>query len=220
MIPVEKTNKTLGSEVEQIFAEMGCATPKITTDLTSEEKIEVISEKMAAILTTLGMDLSDPSLKETPRRVAKMYVNEVFSGLNPDNAPKCTAHPNHYKGMVIVRDIELHSMCEHHLMPMVGKVTIAYIPDELEVGLSKFNRIVNYCARRPQVQERLTTQIMEMVKHVTQSKNVAVVVDAEHFCVKARGVQDACSDTGTHLLSGDFLNDPAVRAEFFARVKG
>lgn len=220
MIPVEKTNVALGTEVEQVFAAANCATPKKENKFTSAEKIEIIADHMAEILTTLGMDLDDPSLRETPRRVAKMYVNEVFSGLSTANAPKCTAHPNHYKGMVVVRDIELHSMCEHHLMPMLGKVTIAYIPDQLEVGLSKFNRIVNYCARRPQVQERLTTQIMEMVKHVTQSENVAVVVDAEHFCVKARGVQDACSDTGTHLLSGEFMTDPSVRAEFFARVKG
>jgi GTP cyclohydrolase I len=169
----------------------------------------------------MGLNLEDDSLIDTPKRMAKMYINEIFYGLNYDNFPKATKVENKFKydEMVLERNIVVNSTCEHHLLPIVGSAFVAYIPTKPVVGLSKLNRIVDFFARRPQVQERLTAQISEALKFLLQTEDVAVVIEAEHLCVKTRGVIDPCSDTITSSLSGKF-RDPAMRAEFFALAKG
>ena len=159
-------------------------------DLSDTEKIEIIEKRVADILYTLGMDMTDDSLKGTPNRVAKMYVSEIFSGLNPKNKPKASTFDNKYKyGEVLVeKNITLYSTCEHHLLPIVGKAHIAYISNGNVVGLSKMNRIVQYYAQRPQVQERLTIQIVRELQNVLNTKDVACVIDAKHLCVNQRGI--------------------------------
>ena len=168
-------------------------------DLDDDQKIELIQEKVGEILHTLGMDLTDDSLKGTPKRVAKMFVKEIFSGLHPDNKPKASTFDNKYKyGEILVeKNITLYSTCEHHLLPIVGKAHIAYISNGTVVGLSKMNRIVQYYAQRPQVQERLTLQVVEELQKVLNTKDVACVIDAKHLCVNARGISDITSSTVT-----------------------
>ena len=168
-------------------------------DLSDTEKIEIIEKRVADILYTLGMDMTDDSLKGTPNRVAKMYVSEIFSGLNPRNKPKASTFDNKYKyGEVLVeKNITLYSTCEHHLLPIVGKAHIAYISNGNVVGLSKMNRIVQYYAQRPQVQERLTIQIVRELQNVLNTKDVACVIDAKHLCVNQRGIKDISSSTVT-----------------------
>jgi GTP cyclohydrolase I len=189
--------------------------------LTDAQKIDLIEERFRDILDILGMDLSDDSLKGTPRRVAKMYVQEIFKGLNPKNRPDITLFENKfgYGHMLLERDITLKSYCEHHLVPIIGKAHVAYISNGNVIGLSKINRLVDHFARRPQVQERLTEQIAEALKEVLQTDDVAVVVDADHFCVSTRGVQDQTSSTVTSHFSGQF-NDPQVRSEFYQQLAG
>ena len=157
--------------------------------MSDPEKIALIEEKVGDILYTLGMDLTDDSLKGTPKRVAKMFVNEIFSGLHPDRKPKASTFENKYKyGEILVeKNITLYSTCEHHLLPIVGKAHVAYISNGNVVGLSKMNRIVQYYAQRPQVQERLTIQIVRELQQVLNTKDVACVIDAKHLCVNARG---------------------------------
>lgn len=188
-------------------------------DLSDEEKIDQIADKMADILTILGLDLTDDSLRNTPYRVAKMYVKEVFSGLNPANKPKVQMFNNTYgyNRMLVERNITLHSYCEHHLVPIIGKVHVGYISNGSVIGLSKINRIVRYFAKRPQVQERLTEQIADELKNVLQTNDVAVVVEAEHFCVITRGIEDSQSSTVTTHFSGAF-EEVINREEFFRHV--
>ena len=175
-------------------------------DLDDDQKIELIQEKVGEILHTLGMDLTDDSLKGTPKRVAKMFVKEIFSGLHPDNKPKASTFDNKYKyGEILVeKNITLYSTCEHHLLPIVGKAHIAYISNGTVVGLSKMNRIVQYYAQRPQVQERLTLQVVEELQKVLNTKDVACVIDAKHLCVNARGISDITSSTVTAEFGGVF----------------
>jgi GTP cyclohydrolase I len=182
-------------------------------------KVERIAKQIKDIMLELGMDLDDDSLKDTPHRVAKMWVNELFYGLNPDNFPKMTTVENkfRYDEMLIEANITLHSTCEHHLVPIVGKAHIAYIPKHKILGLSKFNRVVEYFAKRPQVQERLTNDILTCLKDQLDTDDIAVIIDAEHFCVKLRGVKHESCVTRTSALSGKFF-DPAVRAELFAAI--
>lgn len=182
---------------------------------------KVIADHFAAIMQEMGLDLTDDSLQDTPKRFAKMYATEIFYGLDYDNFPKATVVENkmHYNEMVLERNITVHSTCEHHTSSIIGKAFVAYIPNQKVLGLSKLNRIVDFFSRRPQIQERLTAQIHATLKFILETENVAVVIQAEHMCVKLRGVQDACSDTVTSQLSGDFLK-PAVRAEFFSLAKG
>ena len=184
--------------------------------LNDAEKIAAISKHFAGIMETLGLDLTDDSLKGTPDRVAKMYVNEAFSGLNPKNKPAIKLFKNTYKysEMLTVRDIELYTYCEHHFVPIVGKVHVAYFPENGKVvGLSKLNRIVRHYAKRPQVQERLSKQIADELAESLQTPHVAVVVDAFHFCVASRGIEDTHSSTITAVYKGKFQDDN-VKNEF------
>ncbi|TFF35757.1 GTP cyclohydrolase I FolE [Mucilaginibacter psychrotolerans] len=177
-------------------------------ELDDDTKIERITKHFTAIMETLGMDLEDDSLKDTPKRVAKMYVKEIFSGLNPANKPKPTLfkNPFNYNQMLVERNIAVFSNCEHHFVPIVGKAHVAYISNGQVIGLSKLNRIVQYCSQRPQVQERLTMQIANMLKEALGTDDVAVVIDAHHHCVSSRGIRDAGSTTLTAEYSGQFLN--------------
>jgi GTP cyclohydrolase I len=189
-------------------------------DLSDTEKIEIIEKRVADILYTLGMDMTDDSLKGTPNRVAKMYVSEIFSGLNPRNKPKASTFDNKYKyGEILVeKNITLYSTCEHHLLPIVGKAHIAYISNGNVVGLSKMNRIVQYYAQRPQVQERLTIQIVRELQNVLNTKDVACVIDAKHLCVNQRGIKDISSSTVTCEFGGVFKNE-SKKQEFLDYIK-
>lgn len=180
-----------------------------------ELKIELISKHFKEIMNILGLDLTDDSLKGTPRRVAKMYVQEVFSGLNPANKPVARLFENKYKydQMLVEKDITFYSYCEHHFVPIYGKAHVAYFSSGKVIGLSKINRIVQYYAKRPQVQERLTVQIANELKNILQTEDVAVVMDATHLCVSSRGVGDTNSKTGTASFFGKF-NDENIRKEF------
>lgn len=188
--------------------------------LTPEQKIDRIERHFRGIMETLGLDLDDDSLQGTPRRVAKMYVNEVFSGLDPATHPKPTLFANKfgYKGMLVERGITVHSFCEHHFVPIIGRAAVAYFSSGQVIGLSKLDRIVKHFAARPQVQERLTEQIAAELKHVLRTDDVAVLIDAEHMCVKLRGVKDEGSSTVTSHFSGRF-EEPDVRNEFLGQVK-
>jgi GTP cyclohydrolase IA len=180
-----------------------------TFDYTDEEKIEVISHHFKAIMETLGLDLADDSLKGTPRRVAKMFVKEAFSGLNPANKPAISLFDNsyQYKEMLIEKDITLYSYCEHHFVPIIGKAQVAYIPNGKVIGLSKINRLVNYYSKRPQVQERLTYQIADGLKEALHTEDVAVRINAVHLCVASRGIQDTQSSTTTAAYFGKFQDE-------------
>ena len=177
-------------------------------ELDDHTKIEMISSHFKEIMEILGLDLNDDSLKDTPLRVAKMFVNEAFSGLNPKNKPGVTLFENKYQynQMLVERNIKVHSYCEHHFVPIIGKAHIAYISNGQVIGLSKINRIVDYYAKRPQVQERLTEQIAKELKEVLQTEDVAVLIEADHMCVIMRGVQDQDSSTTTSSFHGKFLN--------------
>jgi GTP cyclohydrolase I len=187
---------------------------------TDDMKIHLIQHHFSEIMRILGLDLEDDSLKDTPARVAKMYVKEVFSGLNPENRPAITVFENKYNygRMVLEKNITLHSYCEHHLVPIVGKAHVAYIPGRHVIGLSKLNRIVQFYSRKPQVQERLTEEIAAALKEALQTEDVAVMIDAVHFCVASRGVQDVNSSTVTSHFSGKFENADA-RNEFLSAIK-
>ena len=189
-------------------------------DLSNSEKILLIEEKMREILYVLGMDLTDDSLSGTPTRVAKMFVNEIFSGLHPNNKPKASSFENKYQygEMLVEKNITLYSTCEHHLLPIVGKAHVAYISNGTVVGLSKMNRIVDYFAKRPQVQERLTLQIVEELQKVLKTKNVACVIDAKHLCVNSRGISDVNSSTVTSEFGGRF-EEKDVKREFLDYIK-
>lgn len=188
--------------------------------LSDSEKIEAIQVDVENILNTLGMDLTDDSLKGTPKRVAKMFVNEIFGGLNPKKKPKASTFENKYKygEMLVEKNITLYSTCEHHLLPIVGKAHIAYISNGTVVGLSKMNRIVDYFAKRPQVQERLTMQIVKELQAVLNSEDVACVIDAKHLCVNSRGIRDIDSSTVTSEFGGKFKNAETKR-EFLDYIK-
>ncbi len=184
-----------------------------------ELKIEFIEKNFREIMSVLGLDLSDDSLKDTPRRVAKMYVKEFFSGLNPENKPSVTLFENKYKfnQMIVERNITLYSTCEHHFVPIIGKAHIGYFSSGKVIGLSKLNRIVQFFAKRPQVQERLTMQVSAELKELLQTEDVAVIIDADHLCVSSRGIQDVNSSTVTSSFNGKFMNSD-VRDEFFNYV--
>ena len=216
-----KVDDSLGSEIESHLRSLGVSTPTISTTTTRQQKIDIVEENVRSILETLGLDLTDDSLMDTPKRVAKMYVNEIFWGLDPKAFPKCTTVENkmNYSEMVLERGISVSSFCEHHFQPIWGKATVAYIPREKVLGLSKMNRIVEYFSRRPQVQERLTEQVAAAMKFVLQTEDVGVLIDAEHFCVKCRGVEDTGCSTVTSKICGDFMDDPQVRMEFLSLAK-
>jgi GTP cyclohydrolase IA len=189
-------------------------------DLCDKNKMEIIEGHFREIMLTLGLDLNDDSLKGTPHRVAKMYVKEIFSGLNPDNLPKIALFDNKYRynEMLVEKNITFYSNCEHHFVPIIGKAHVAYISNGKVIGLSKINRIVQYFAKRPQVQERLTVQIGHYLKEILGTEDVAVVIDATHLCVSSRGIQDQSSSTVTSFFGGQFKSD-AKRQEFFRQVE-
>ncbi|TXE16132.1 GTP cyclohydrolase I FolE [Psychroserpens burtonensis] len=182
-------------------------------ELTSSEKINIIKEDVKHIMETLGLDLADDSLKGTPNRVAKMFVNEIFGGLDPDKKPKASTFDNKYKygEMLVEKNITVYSTCEHHLLPIVGKAHIAYISNGTVVGLSKMNRIVDYFAKRPQVQERLTIQVVKELQKVLNTEDVACIIDAKHLCVNSRGIRDVASSTITSEFGGVFKSKETKR---------
>lgn len=189
-------------------------------NLSDEEKIERIKKDVENILNTLGMDLTDDSLKGTPNRVAKMFVKEMFGGLNPKKKPSSSTFDNKYKynEMLVEKNIVVYSTCEHHLLPIVGRAHIAYISNGTVVGLSKMNRIVDYFAKRPQVQERLTIQIVKELQKVLNTEDVACIIDAKHLCVNSRGIKDIESSTVTAEFGGKF-QDEQTRREFLEYIK-
>lgn len=202
--------------VKDALERRGLETPMQPNLATPAEKKEKIEQHMREILNLLGLDLTDDSLEETPQRIAKMYVDEIFSGLDYANFPKITVIENKMKvsEMVKVKDITLTSTCEHHLVTIDGTAAVAYIPRGKIIGLSKINRIVRFFAQRPQVQERMTQQILVALQTLLESDDMAVTIDATHYCVKSRGVMDATSVTTTTALGGIFKSNPATRAEF------
>ncbi len=189
-------------------------------DKSEEEKMKLIEKDMHHIMETLGLDLTDDSLKGTPRRVAKMFINEVFSGLDPKNKPKSSVFDNKYQygEMLVEKNIVLYSTCEHHFLPIIGRAHVAYISNGTVVGLSKMNRIVDYYAKRPQVQERLTLQIVGELQKVLHTQDVACVIDAKHLCVNSRGIRDIDSSTVTGEFGGRF-KDPAIKREFLDYIQ-
>jgi len=220
-----KITKSVQSLIEEINDDHFSSNPNTPIridafDLDDDLKIELISKKFKDIMDILGLDLTDDSLKDTPNRVAKMYVKEIFSGLNPANKPKIALFENKYKyeEMVLEKNITFYSNCEHHFVPIIGKAHVAYISNGTVIGLSKLNRVVEYFAKRPQVQERLTMQIAAELKKILNTEDVAVVIDAKHLCVSMRGVKDESSATVTATYSGKFKNED-VKKEFLSYLK-
>ncbi|MDX2172506.1 MAG: GTP cyclohydrolase I FolE [Bacteroidota bacterium] len=217
-----KLSDMTAEEIGDEHASTGIETPMKAGAfvLNDDEKIKKIEFHFSEIMETLGLDLTDDSLKGTPHRVAKMYVKEIFNGLNPANKPKVALFDNKYKynQMLVEKDITFYSNCEHHFVPIFGKAHIAYISNGKVIGLSKLNRIVQYFAKRPQVQERLTVQIAHELQNILQTKDVAIVIDAKHLCVSSRGVQDINSATVSSFYSGKF-EEEATRAEFLKYVE-
>ncbi|WP_394202336.1 GTP cyclohydrolase I FolE [Shewanella waksmanii] len=205
--------------VQQALLDRGLETPMLPCELDAEQRKDKIEHHMREILSLMSLDLRDDSLVETPKRIAKMYVDEIFSGLDYQNFPKITVIENKmgFDEMVKVNDISMTSTCEHHLVTIDGVATVAYLPRKNIIGLSKINRIVRFFAQRPQVQERLTQQVLVALQTLLETKDVAVKMDAVHYCVKSRGVMDSTSSTTTTALGGIFKSNPATRAEFLSQ---
>jgi GTP cyclohydrolase I len=213
-----KTDPELGRKVHQYLVEMGVETPTTNVSLDRKDKIAEIEKHFTYIMQVLGLDIDDDSLAETPKRVAKMYVNEIFWGLDYDAFPKCTTVENKmkYDNMVIERNVIVQSNCEHHFVVIDGLATVAYVPNQKVLGLSKINRIVEYFSKRPQIQERLTEQIFHTLCFILETNDVAVLIDAQHYCVKSRGVEDTGSSTVTVRLGGGFKDNAMARNEFLS----
>lgn len=215
----------IGKDITENWHEDSCldftSIRRDVCEINPEEKIKKIELHFKEILHILGMNLNDDSLKDTPKRVAKMYVREIFSGLLPKNLPKSSTFKNLYKynQMLIEKNISLFSTCEHHFLPIIGKAHVAYISNGEIIGLSKINRIVNYYSRRPQVQERLTMQIVYAMKKILKTQDVACVIDAKHLCVMSRGIRDTNSSTMTIELSGVFKTNLTIQKEFFHCIR-
>ncbi|MGQ4874280.1 MAG: GTP cyclohydrolase I FolE [Promethearchaeia archaeon] len=219
MLDKTKTNSKLGKEVNDYLVKKGVQTPMINLNkLTEEEKIEKIQNYFKEIMNTMGLDLNDDSLMETPKRFAKMYIKELFWGLDYRNFPKCTVVENKikYDEMVFERNITSMSACEHHFVTINGLAHIAYIPNKKVLGLSKLNRITEYFSRRPQIQERLTEQIFYALEYILETSDIAVIIDGEHYCVKSRGVEDYNSSTITSKIGGKFKEFPSLKSEFLS----
>jgi GTP cyclohydrolase I len=214
-----KCDPELGLKVHEHLVKVGVETPIKETGqvIDRKGKIDIIEFLFTDIMKTLGLDLTDDSLIETPKRVAKMYVNEIFWGLDYEAFPKCTTVDNkmHYNEMVVERNVNVQSNCEHHFVVIDGLATVAYVPKQRVLGLSKINRIVEYFSKRPQIQERLTEQIFHTLQFILDTEDVAVLIDAQHYCVKSRGVEDTGSSTVTVRLGGGFKTVPEVRNEFY-----
>lgn len=217
----DKTDKELGLRVSEYLKEKGVETPLEENYLSEKEKINKIEKSFLEIMQVLGLDLSDDSLNETPTRVANMFVNEIYCGLRPENFPKITTVSNkmNYDSMVIEKNVTVQSNCEHHFIVIDGFAHVAYIPKDKILGLSKMNRLVEYFAKRPQIQERLTEQIYYALEYLLETSNIAVVIDAKHYCVKSRGVEDEGSQTVTSKMGGEFKSNPEIRREFFEMTR-
>ncbi|CAH6950748.1 GTP cyclohydrolase 1 [Vibrio chagasii] len=207
---------TEAEKVREALLGKGLETPMTSSEMNNDQKYNRIKGLLTEVVSTLGLDLTDDSLAETPYRIAKMYVHEIFSGLDYNNFPKISVIDNKMSvdEMVKVSDIDLTSTCEHHFITIDGLAQVAYIPKSKILGLSKINRIVRFFAQRPQVQERLTQQILVAIQTLVETENVAVTIKATHYCVKSRGVMDANSETTTTALGGSFKTNPQTRAEF------
>jgi GTP cyclohydrolase I len=205
-------------KVRDALLARGLETPMIETGLSRDEKYSRILSAMTEVVTTLGLDLEDDSLLETPHRIAKMYIDELFHGLDYDNFPKVSVIENkmQVEEMVKVSGISVLSTCEHHFVTIDGQSRVAYIPKDKIIGLSKINRIVRFFSQRPQVQERLTQQVLIALQTLLETDDVAVTIDATHYCVKSRGVMDINSNTQTASLGGKFKQDQSTRAEFLS----
>lgn len=220
---MSKTDRELGHKIKQYLAKHNVESP-IDFDkynaLTAKEKEAKITDLMTEVLNTLGFDLSNDSVEGTPRRVAKMWVSEVMSGLNYDNFPRIMTFENKFDaaGMVVEKDVQSMSLCSHHLVTIDGVATVAYIPNKKVIGLSKINRVVDFFSRRPQEAERLTLQIFYALEYILETSDIAVYLNGVHYCVKSRGIQDSNSSTSTVKLGGKFLSDPQVRSEFYGIV--
>lgn len=193
---------------------------EVDAKISDADKIAKIEYHFAQIMDALGLDLNDDSLKKTPERVAKMYVNEIFSGLNPENKPAISVFENNYgyEEMLVEKDVTLYSTCEHHFVPIIGKAHVAYIPDGKVIGLSKINRLVQYYAKKPQVQERLTVEIGKGLQEILGNENVAVWIEADHLCVASRGIKDTNSNTVTSYFSGKF-KEREIKNEFLRNIR-
>ncbi|MGV3524043.1 MAG: GTP cyclohydrolase I FolE [Candidatus Sericytochromatia bacterium] len=217
----QKVDPELGQRVLKYLTEKGVHTPQVENGLSEGEKIAQIKTAFTTIMQTLGLDLNDDSLSESPDRVAKMYVKEMYWGLDPNYFPKITTVSNKmgYDEMVVEKNIQVQSNCEHHFVIIDGYAHIAYIPRQKVLGLSKLNRVTEYFARRPQIQERLTEQIYWTLEHILETPDIAVMINAKHYCVKARGIEDVNSETVTSKLGGCFRSDPSTRQEFLQHVR-
>jgi GTP cyclohydrolase I len=229
-----KCDPILGQQIHAHLVKCGVETPTSDRQVKSaidgrliqvnsmdrKDKIEEIQYRFYEIMEIMGLDLNDDSLIETPKRVAKMYINEIFWGLDYDAFPKCTAVDNKmkYDEMVVERNVNVQSNCEHHFVVIDGIATVGYIPNVKVLGLSKINRVVEYFSKRPQIQERLTEQVYHALQYILETDNIGVVIHAQHFCVKSRGVEDVGSSTVTSKLGGVFKTDPSVRTEFMRLV--
>ena len=215
-----KTDLSIGEEIRKLLVEKGVETPMMDVRADKHAAFCMIESSMKDVMRVLGLDLHNDSLKETPKRIAKMYLNEIFWGLDYSNFPKVTCIENsmQYSSMLLERHIKVHSVCEHHFIPIMGEAFVAYIPNERIIGLSKLNRIVEFFCRRPQVQERLCEQIFYTLSHILGTESIAVLIKAEHTCVKLRGVEDVNSDTVTCRLGGAFF-EGTLRNEFYQMIK-
>lgn len=215
-----KKDKKLGFEVREELIRKGVETPMTKIQFGDDLKKESIEVYFNGIMNVLGLDLEDDSLKDTPKRVAKMFVDEIFYGLNYDNFPKATTVENKmkYDELVLINDINVQSNCEHHFVVIDGLASFAYIPKDKVIGLSKINRIVEFFSKRPQIQERLTEQIFYALQYILKTEDIAISIKATHYCVKARGIQDVQSSTTTSKLGGKF-RDQELRNEFLNLIK-
>lgn len=217
------TDPILGAYVHAHLQQRGVETPLSKGLQPSPSSCHhIVKESVDAIMNALGLDLNDDSLRQTPARVAKMYLDEVFYGLDYDRFPTCTTVENKmgYDELIISERIDVLSFCEHHLVPFIGHAHIAYIPHNKVLGLSKFNRIVDFFSRRPQIQERLTEQIFGALSHILETENIGVVINAQHLCVMLRGVKQPNSRTTTSKMGGKFFTVPTLRQEFLSLVRG
>lgn len=227
MIEVEKTNPELGLKVKEHLKSKGLLNIEADNDFSREERINILEDKFKSIISVLGLNINDGNLKETPRRLAKLYVNELFGGLDWSKFPKCTAVDNEfvrYDSFVLVKDIRIVSVCSHHFMPFFGVknnvfgpgCNIAYIPNKKVLGLSKLSRIVNFLGSRPNTQETLTAQIAETISFIAETEDVAVNINANHTCMSLRGANDGTANTETLFCKGRFLSNSQLRQEFLS----
>lgn len=215
-----KTDYELGKQVHEHLMNMGIENP-IAFAKVQEDNQSMMEKAMQGFCTDLGMDLEHPSTEGTPHRLAKMYKNEICWGLDYARFPHCMKTPvEGARDIVLVKDIVVKSLCEHHFMPVLGVAHVAYIPNEHNLGLSKLNRVVEFFSRRPQLQERLGAQVAAALQHILNTEDVAVIIDAEHLCVKFRGIQDHSSSTTTSHMRGKFMQNTAARAELLQLIKG